>query len=167
MTDGSFEDELDNYIAERRSSDRRLQRRGFFSRLFSSWQRQDEQDDRSEREAELEDIEDDIEVIDEEERELEEVREGLISRFLKLLRSDSANDVEGELPEEPVEEDTVEEPEPELVDKALVKEVIQIQHKWIEELPRKDLSRFKRHEDYDRYTFLLDELGLIADDQDS
>ncbi len=163
MTPGDFESNLDDYIEERRASDRRRQRRGFFKRLFGSWRRQERQDDRSEKEAELEEIEDDIEVIDEEEQELEEVREGLLTRFFKLLRSssdDSASDVADPVDEED-EADVVVEPEPEMVDKETVKEVVKIQHRWIEELPAEDLSRFKRHEDYDRYTELLDELGLI------
>lgn len=112
----------------------------------------------------MEAIEKDIEVIDEEERELEEVRESLLTRFFKYLRKDTASDdyVEEEEPvdgDETEEEDAVDEPV--LVEQELVKEVVKIQHKWIEELPAKELSRFKRHEDYERYQELLDELGLI------
>ena len=166
MTPGDFESDLDDYIEERRASDRRSQRRGFFKRLFGSWRRQERQDDRSEKEAELEEIEDDIEVIDEEEKELEEVREGLLTRFFKLLRSsdDTTSDVAEPVDEED-EADVVVEPEPDMVDKEAVKEVVKIQHRWIEALPAEDLSRFKRHEDYERYTELLDELGLIEKDQ--
>jgi hypothetical protein len=153
-----FESELDEYIDNRRDRERR-KRRGFFKRLFSSWRRDDAQESRSPEEQEMEAIEDDIEVIDEEERELEETRESLLTRFFKLLRSDTV--------EEPVEsveddeDDVVVEAEPEVVDKELVKEAIKIQHKWIEELPAKELSRFKRHDDYERYQELLDELELI------
>lgn len=158
--DKEFESELDDYIADRREADRRA-RRGFFSWLFSSWERRDARDDRSEEEVEMEHIEDDIEVIDEEERELEEMREGLLTRFFKLLRSDTADergddDVEESFDEEPAVVEPVEG-----VDREKVKEVVKIQHKWIEELPARDLSRFKRHEDYDRYRSLLDDLDLI------
>jgi len=111
----------------------------------------------------MEAIEKDIEVIDEEERELEEVRESLLTRFFKYLRKDTASDEYVE--EEPDDGDDTDEDdvvdEPVLVDQDLVKEVVKIQHKWIEELPAKDLSRFKRHEDYERYQELLDELDLI------
>jgi hypothetical protein len=131
--------------------------------LFGSWRREEANDDRSPREEEIEEIEDDIEVIDEEEKELEEVREGLLTRFFKLLRSsdEEETDVEQPVADDEDEADVVVEPEPDVVDREAVKQLVKLQHKWIEELPPQDLSRFKRHDDYEKYQSLLEELELV------
>ena len=157
----SFNDEIDEYIEERRSVERR-KKRGFFLKLFKRWTKKkierEKKDPIEVQEEELEEIEHDIEEIDREEEELEEVREGLMTRFLKILRKPQQKEEETE--EIQVVEDD-EEDQAETVEKELVLEVIKLQHKWLNTLPADKASRFKRDPDYERYKELLSELGFI------
>jgi hypothetical protein len=161
MTDEelSFEDELDEYITRRRGADERREKRSFFKRFFSWRQSRKPKTVEEKRERELEDIEHDIEVIEEEEEDLEEVREGLMTKFFKLLRG-SPSEQEEQSFEEEVPDGVEEEEEVDVVEREKVKELVKIQHKWIQELGTKDLSRFRRSPDFERYKELLQELGF-------
>lgn len=156
----SFNDEIDSYIEKRRSTNRE-KKRSFLKRVSSWWKSKRERstsDPIDVKEEELEEIEHDIEEIDREEEELEEVREGLMTRFLKLLRKKERYEEEEE---EMIEVEAEESEEKEGYDKEVVKELIKLQHKWMDNLPADELSRFKRSDDFDRYVELLEELELV------
>ena len=156
-----FNDEIDSYIEERRSSGRE-KKRGFLKRARSWWNRKREQsstDPIDVQEEELEEIERDIEDIDREEEQLEEMREGLVTKFLKVLRL--RREYKEEDDEEMIEVDAEEEGvKREGYDEELVTELVKIQHSWLDKLPKETMKAFKQSEDFDRYVELLEELGM-------
>ena len=109
-----------------------------------------------EKNQELETMEDNIEEIQEEEDEMEEKREGIVKRFLKLLRKPVKDNYSDE-------EEIVHAAEMNKADKDIeqLKNVIKITHKWLERLPPEQLNAFKRSEDFQRYKDALKQLELI------
>lgn len=104
----------------------------------------------------LEAMEDDIKDIQEEEDEMEEKREGIVKRFLKLLRKPVKDNYSDE-------EEIVHAAEMNKAEKDIeqLKNVIKITHKWLERLPPEQLNEFKRSEDFQRYKDALKQLKLI------
>jgi len=93
-----------------------------------------------------------IEEVEEEvEKEIEaEDRPGLLSRIKGfILGSDKDAD----------EEDFIEEKKDTIPDD--LKEVLKLQHKWINKLPPEKISEFKESEDFQKYTDVLRKYGLI------
>lgn len=108
------------------------------------------------RNQDLESLEENIEEIQEKEDEMEEKREGIVKRFLKLLRrpvKDNYSD----------EEEIVHASEMNKAEKDIdqLKNVVKITHKWLERLPPEELNAFKKSEDFQKYKDALKQLKLI------
>ena len=113
---------------------------------------------RDKKEEEFHELEDELEEVQEAEDKLEEVREGILKRFFKKLR---LYNPKKEYAEEEMDGEIVEEtPSPELKN---AKEALKILHKWIERLPRDELDRFKRSEDFEKYKKALKDLKMIKE----
>ncbi len=132
--------------------------RNWLQSIFSPGQKEDrdiELDDLPETESKvLEDIEEDIDLVDEEIEELEEVREGLLTRFLKSMRSSRSRKTKSEIKEELLEEVVPN------IDED-VKETLKMLHKWLEKLPNPELRAFKTSKDFEKYVGVLQKYGLV------
>lgn len=132
--------------------------RNWLQSIFSPGRKEDEDielEDLSETESKiLEEIEEDIDLVEEEIEELEEVREGLLTRFLKSMRSSRSRKTKSEIKEELLEElvPNIDED---------VKETLKLLHKWLEKLPNPELRAFKTSKDFEKYVGVLEKYGLI------
>ncbi len=125
---------------------------GWFYSLFKSSKNDDLDDLPPEVVEDVIEAEEHLEEIDEEVKELEDERESLLQRFLKLLRFSSRKKV--------VEEDFEVDVPPERLPDDVV-DVIKRLHKWLEKLPNRDMRDFKTSEDFLKYKGLLEKYGLI------
>jgi len=139
--------------------------RGWLQSVFSPSRREDadlDLDDLPETESKvLEEIEEDIELIDEEIEELEEVREGLVTRFLKSMRiGRSRKKSPAEIKEDLLDETVAS------IDSD-VKETLKTMHKWLEKLPNQELRAFKTSKDFEQYVAVLQKYGLVKKEDEA
>lgn len=176
IADEDFNKDMDSYIQKKRngitnfsipkskvfanekieSAKKSLGLFNVFRRRMPSDEEFEQKIKKMEKNQELETMEDNIEEIQEEEDEMEEKREGIVKRFLKLLRKPVKDNYSDE-------EEIVHAAEMNKADKDIeqLKNVIKITHKWLERLPPEQLNAFKRSEDFQRYKDALKQLELI------
>ncbi|MCF7866591.1 hypothetical protein K9M18_04130 [Candidatus Woesearchaeota archaeon] len=161
-----FNKDLDNYLDKKREgpSGSDTLRSGAL-RLFSFFTKRIPSDDEVQakqaarvaaKEREMEVMEEEIEEIHETEDVLETHREGIVYRFLKVLRLTGRKEyVDDEDLEEAIVEQRVIETE------EMFKDTLKSLHKWLEELPPDKMEQFKRSEDFEKYKAALRKVGLI------
>lgn len=148
-----FNKEMDEYLETRKYSDGRERLLTKIKRLFPE-KKDDYKRIDLEPEEEVEEPEQEEMVEEPEEEVPQEKRRGFMA-WIFGWRNEEGDEFEEVVVEENDErEEEIEE----------LKEVVRILHGWLEKLPKDELNKFRRSEDFQRYKDALDRLGLLKKD---